>query len=139
MIQENFGAVESYVDAKVKESETMFAERKVKMNKQIQDDIQEQKHENKAVLKSLGQHTVIEAVKLQMGGQVIETKKSILRKITGSQLAFMFSGKFELEKNMNGTISLDEDPEVFKHVLTYLESDRTVLPTADNTEEKVVR
>ena len=51
----------------------------------------------------------------------------------------MFSGKFELEKNMNGTISLDEDPIVFKHVLTYLESDRTILPTAENTDEKVVR
>ena len=139
LIEENFKAVEAYVDTKVKESDTMFAERKVKMNKQLQDDIQEQKHENKAVLKSLGQHTVTEAVKLQMGGQVIETKKSILRKITGSQLAFMFSGKFELEKNMNGTISLDEDPAVFKHVLAYLESDRTVLPMAENTDEKVVR
>ena len=39
LIEENFKAVEAYVETKVKESDTMFAERKVKMNKQLQDDI----------------------------------------------------------------------------------------------------
>lgn len=56
---------------------------------------------------------------------------SVLCKIKDSKLAFMFSGKFNLEKNMDGSINIDEDPQVFKHVIGYLESDRTVLPPVE--------
>ena len=67
-----------------------------------------------------------------MRGDIISTELDTLKKIRGSKLEWMFSGKFVLEKDLEGAIKLDFDPTVFKNVLRYVESDRTVLPPLTN-------
>ena len=67
-----------------------------------------------------------------MRGDIIATELETLKKIRGSKLEWMFSGKFVLEKDLDGAIKLDFDPDIFKHVINYLESDRTKLPPNTN-------
>ena len=67
---------------------------------------------------------------MSLRGTVFTTKKTILTKVTGSRLEGWFSDEIVLQKDSDGHIVLNKDPQVFTHVLKYLESDRTVLPDA---------
>ena len=74
-------------------------------------------------------------VTLDVSGTIFNTTMETLSKISGSKLSEL------CQKNSNGTDSafslstsgishmIERDPRIFKHVLTYLRSNRTYLPT----------
>ena len=62
--------------------------------------------------------------KILVNGSSIHTRRSVFDKVAYSKLANLITSK-----EMAGeAIEIRADPTVFKHVLKYLESDRTLLP-----------
>lgn len=68
-----------------------------------------------------------EIIQLNVGGVIMPVKKSILTQIPGSGLEAMFSGRHHLELKNNSPY-LQRDPEVFRQLVSYLESDKTKMP-----------
>ena len=60
-------------------------------------------------------------VKLNVGGHILETKLETLTKYPESALAKMFpQDDVSMHEDVNGTYFIDADPEYFKLVLTWL-------------------
>ena len=63
-------------------------------------------------------------IHLNVGGHKMSTKRSTLCQIKGSLLASMFSGRWEdsleVERDKDGNIFFDFDPELFTIILSYL-------------------
>ena len=55
-----------------------------------------------------------------MGGQRFHSRRSTLSREPDSMLAALFSGRFMVDKEEDGTIFIDRDPELFRKVLAYL-------------------
>lgn len=69
-------------------------------------------------------------VKLSVGGRRFETTRSTLTKDPDSMLAAMFSGRHELVVDGDGCVFIDQDGDVFAHVLSYLRSSSAYEPPA---------
>ena len=63
-----------------------------------------------------------EIIQLNVGGVVMPVKKSVLTQVPGSGLEAMFSGRHHLEFQKDSPY-LKRDPEIFKQLVKYLESD----------------
>ncbi|CAF0828731.1 unnamed protein product [Adineta ricciae] len=66
--------------------------------------------------------TDLDVIQLNVGGELIMTRRSTLTKITNSTLAIMFNGRWEneLSRDNNGNIFLDFNPILFQHLLEQL-------------------
>lgn len=71
-----------------------------------------------------------EKVELNLSGEIIKTKLSTLKKIPGSILDDVASGRSFTAVDDDGRIEIATDSEVFQAALKYVESDRTWLPSA---------
>ena len=56
---------------------------------------------------------------------MVDTTLETLKKVSGSKLATYCSSAL---KYANGSLKIDRDPEIFEHMLIYLQSDRKYLP-----------
>ena len=67
---------------------------------------------------------------LNVGGTKITTKRSTLCQVNGSLLASMFSGRWEtsLERDRDGCIFFDFNPQYFVLILDYLRANRVATP-----------
>ena len=74
-------------------------------------------------------------VKLNVGGQGIETTLETLTKIKGSKLERLFSNELDLKKDFEGRVMIDADPSDFRGMLNYLRSGRSHLP--DQSEKTI--
>ena len=63
-------------------------------------------------------------VKLNIGGSTFETSVETLTCERGSMLEAMFSGRFKIEKEDDGSSFIDRDPTYFPLVLSYLREKR---------------
>lgn len=61
-------------------------------------------------------------VKLNVRGQIVETSTETLTQVPGSGLEAMFSGRHRITE-VDGIPFVDKDPDVFSHVLWYMEND----------------
>lgn len=61
-----------------------------------------------------------EQIKLNVSGNIIETKLQVLRKIDRSILADIFNGKTYTSVDEKGNPIIDSDPEAFSHMLKYI-------------------
>ena len=61
---------------------------------------------------------------LDVGGRIFKTNLSTLLKDPSSMLAAMFSQRFKLEKQKDGSYFVDRDGTHFRHVLNYLRMGR---------------
>ena len=68
-------------------------------------------------------------IHLNIGGQELTTKRSTLCQVENSLLATMFSGRWEesLERDQDGTVFLDFNPQYFVLILDYLRA-KTIAP-----------
>merc|ERR1712154_284746 len=57
---------------------------------------------------------------INVGGSLYETTSNTLSADQSSMLSAMFSGRFEIERDENGSIFIDRDPTHFRHVLNFL-------------------
>ena len=69
-------------------------------------------------------------IHLNVGGHKLTTKRSTLCQVEGSLLASMFSGRWEdsLERDQDGAIFLDFNPQYFLVILDYLRAKKIATP-----------
>ncbi|CAB3980902.1 Chaperone dnaK2 [Paramuricea clavata] len=69
-------------------------------------------------------------IHLNVGGHKLTTKRSTLCQVEGSVLASMFSGRWEdsLERDQDGTIFFDFNPQYFLVILDYLRTKKIATP-----------
>ncbi|KAK6590514.1 hypothetical protein RS030_152327 [Cryptosporidium xiaoi] len=78
-------------------------------------------------------------IELNVGGTKFEVSRKVLTegKAKGGILGRIYSGKtfgVEIEKDKNGNIFFDRDPEIFKQILNYLRDDKKAIPPVLNIE-----
>jgi hypothetical protein len=78
-------------------------------------------------------------INLNIGGQKMTTKRSTLCQVEGSLLASMFSGRWEdgLERDQDGAVFLDFNPQHFGFILNYLRVKRIATPENPAPSPKV--
>ena len=59
-------------------------------------------------------------IKLDVGGQIYTTSIQTLRRDADSMLAAMFSGRYELKKESDGSYFIDRDGTFFRYILNFL-------------------
>ena len=69
------------------------------------------------------QPQIAKSIVLEVGGKIIKTTSDTLKKIGKSKLAGLCNDVVEVPRNPDGSLVIDRDPKIFKHVLTYLNSD----------------
>ena len=69
-------------------------------------------------------------IDLNIGGQKLTTKRSTLCQVENSLLATMFSGRWDesLERDQDGVVFLDYNPQFFVSILDYLRATRIAAP-----------
>ena len=69
-------------------------------------------------------------IHLNVGGQKLTTKRSTLCQVENSLLATMFSGRWEesLERDQDGVVFLDYNPQYFVLILDYLRATKIAAP-----------
>ena len=85
--------------------------------------------EEKGRMKALTVHDN-DIINLNVGGQKLTTKRSTLCQVESSLLAIMFSGRWEesLERDQDGAVFLDFNPQYFVLILDYLRDKRIAQP-----------
>ena len=73
---------------------------------------------------------------LEVGGQYQKTSMQTLKKVKWSKLAGLCNDIVQVPKNPDGSLIIDRDPAIFKHVLTYLQNDQKFLPEDISTDTK---
>ncbi|CAB4017446.1 SH3KBP1-binding 1 [Paramuricea clavata] len=78
-------------------------------------------------------------IHLNVGGHKLTTKRSTLCQVEGSLLASMFSGRWEdsLERDKDGAIFFDFNPQYFLVILEYLRAKKIATPENPATLPKV--
>jgi hypothetical protein len=73
-----------------------------------------------------------DVVELNVGGEIMCTTRAVLRSAEGSLLAGMFSGSFDdgQQRDKEGRVFLDHDPQLFARVLSHLRLRRIATPDA---------
>eukprot|EP01116_Phalansterium_solitarium_P022992 TRINITY_DN7837_c0_g1_i1.p1 TRINITY_DN7837_c0_g1~~TRINITY_DN7837_c0_g1_i1.p1 ORF type:complete len:349 (+),score=83.36 TRINITY_DN7837_c0_g1_i1:96-1049(+) len=79
-----------------------------------------------------------ERVRLDVGGTVFCTTLSTLTRVEQSYFASMFSGRWPLEQQDDGSYFVDRDPFVFRHVLNYLRGENIELSELSVAERKAL-
>mmetsp|Transcript_38836 Transcript_38836/g.61970 ORF Transcript_38836/g.61970 Transcript_38836/m.61970 type:complete len:489 (-) Transcript_38836:725-2191(-) len=59
-------------------------------------------------------------IMINVGGSLYETTLNTLSSDQTSMLSAMFSGRFNIERDGNGSIFIDRDPTHFRHILNFL-------------------
>ena len=62
-------------------------------------------------------------VVLSVGGRRFHTSTAMLRSKPGTMLAAMFSGRYGMERDDDGSVFIDRDGRYFQHVLSFLRDD----------------
>jgi len=69
-----------------------------------------------------------QAVTLNVGGQNFKTTSSTLRKYPSTYFSGLFSGKYQIKKQRDGTIFIDRDGTHFRLLLNFMRSGQIVFP-----------
>lgn len=85
------------------------------------------------------QHFASEKIKLDIGGTTFATTLSTLTSEPESLLWSMFSGRFQLALDQDGSYFIDRDGRHFHHVLNYLREPSAYKPPTDPEEVTKVR
>ncbi|XP_062522752.1 uncharacterized protein LOC134197438 [Corticium candelabrum] len=67
-------------------------------------------------------------IKLDIGGFIFKTSLETLRKDTDSMLASMFSGRFVMKEQEDGSYFIDRDPTHFRFILNFLRTGKVIIP-----------
>jgi hypothetical protein len=67
-------------------------------------------------------------IKLDVGGTVFKTSLETLTKESDSMLASMFSGRFGMKAQDDGSFFIDRDPTHFRYILNFLRTGKIIVP-----------
>jgi len=75
-----------------------------------------------------------------VGGTVFQTTRATLCKDSESMLAVMFSGRFNLHEDKDGSLFIDRDGTHFRYILNYLRDvGKPVLPADHQSQKELLR
>ena len=135
-ILEQREAMVSKREQTLKEEESDLATRLSRFKTGLQD-FQARQQKLDADLKRIeSQNRIAESkVALNIGGHVFSTSILTLTKIEDSFLAVMFSGRYNLQRDSDGSFFIDRDGTNFRFILNYLrDGDGAVDVVPDNTK-----
>jgi hypothetical protein len=78
-------------------------------------------------------------ITLNVGGAKLQTTLTLLRKDETSVLATMFSGRFPIELDGDGSVFLDRDLDIFELLIQSLEQGKKVKPKDPVTATRLAR
>lgn len=108
------------------EAEKEFAEAR----KSLENERSQLRMESRFSRLQMAAHS--ERVKLNVGGTIYETTLSTLRK-EESFLSALFSGRYEVARDeKDGSVFIDRDGQIFKHILNYLRRGRLLISETDS-------
>jgi len=87
--------------------------------KKEKEELQKEKQEWKLNCQKL-EKVQVGRVKLDVGGQIFATSESTLSNKKSGFFSAMFSGRWSINKEEDGSIFIDRDPLIFGHILNYL-------------------
>lgn len=70
-----------------------------------------------------------EIIKLDIGGYIYKTTKTTLTKYKNTYFSGLFSGKYKIIEQEDGSIFIDRDGSHFKTLLNFMRSGRIVMPS----------
>eukprot|EP01083_Nonionella_stella_P154111 496129_1 len=70
-----------------------------------------------------------EPITLDIGGTIFRTTLHTLKKYPHTLFARMFSGKYSMKPNKNGTYFIDRDGTNFRYILNYLRTSKLIIPS----------
>jgi len=73
-------------------------------------------------------------IKLDVGGTVFSTSLGALTSQKGSYFDSMFSGRWKVKREEDGSIFIDRDPFVFRHILNFLRGEQVPLKELTSSE-----
>ncbi|XP_065060507.1 uncharacterized protein LOC135687784 isoform X1 [Rhopilema esculentum] len=79
-----------------------------------------------------------EMIQLNVGGHIFKTSISTLQKYPNTILATMFSQRFKLEKQKDGSYFIDRDGTHFRHILNYLRFGRLPRKVIDEIGDELL-
>ena len=74
-------------------------------------------------------------IKLDIGGFIFKTSLGTLRKDTDSMLASMFSGRFDMKEQEDGSYFIDRDPTHFRFILNFLRTGKVIVLVIQSLEK----
>jgi hypothetical protein len=78
-------------------------------------------------------------IKLDVGGTIFSTSLAVLTSIKGTYFDAMFSGRWDLQKEEDGSIFIDRDPFVFRHILNFLRGDEPLINLLTPMEKEMLK
>lgn len=115
---------ETTVDEKAKSlsrDEETLKENSRNLDNEKQDFLERQRRFQEEVARMESLHQIQETkIKLDVGGQVYTTSIQTLRRDPESLLAAMFSGRYEMKREPDGSYFVDRDGTHFRHILNFL-------------------
>jgi len=78
-------------------------------------------------------------IKLDVGGFHFTTSKSTLTNLSNTMLSSMFSGRFSLKTDEDGSYFIDRDGTHFRYILNFLRDGTIQLPTTDKEIQELIQ
>jgi hypothetical protein len=84
------------------------------------ESFEKEKEDWAIIAKKIESVAIPSHIKLNVGGKMFATSLEDLVKISGTMLAGMFSGRWDLKKDPDGSFFIDRDPTTFHLVVQFL-------------------
>lgn len=110
-----------------------MGEEREKFKREV-EKFEKEKEEWNAVSKKLTDTQMDTRIKLDVGGQIFATSLQTLTAKKGTYFEAMFSGRWDLKKQEDGTYFIDRDPLAFRHILNFLRGDPIPLDVLSQLE-----
>ena len=101
-------------NAKIADAQNLMAEAGALLKQDLDNAVQE-KAAIEEITKTLNQVHFASTIKVNVGGKIYQTTLDTLRKDPHSMLCAMFSGRFELKADKDGTYFIDRDGKLFRY------------------------
>lgn len=98
----------------------------------LKADLITQRLQASQLVKFADELSPVDTIEISCRGEVITTSMALLKKIRGSQLEQMMSGKVAHGYDKAGRPFFNIEKAVFQHIIDYLRSDRQRLPPAQD-------
>jgi len=106
--------------------------------KQDLEYVRQERSDFKEMTKTLSEVHFGASVKLNVGGKIYKTTLNTLRKDPDSMLCAMFSGRYELKPDEDGSFFIDHDAELFRYILNYLRNGELRCPDDRTIQEDLL-
>eukprot|EP01027_Heterolobosea_sp_BB2_P017628 GEZU01024960.1.p1 GENE.GEZU01024960.1~~GEZU01024960.1.p1 ORF type:complete len:483 (+),score=114.94 GEZU01024960.1:153-1601(+) len=127
---------EKALEERKAEFEREMREQKARFEEQLENEREQLRAEREALEEERRRMEGVIAiqkskVKLDVGGKKYSTSLQTLTRYPDSMLGTMFSGRYPIEQDEDGTYFIDRDGKSFRYIISFLRDDKVSLPTEE--------